>query len=159
MPPCLILWDRDGSCLCWNHCVEGIGYFIRNSKLCRTGIHLTAQVFQSGFGDLCMSSLLFMVFKSPLLWKVAPEGMFCPKNLQWSSYITKWHCTPELSKITEATKFFLFVWWNVVKLSDSLEPSFNFCTAVSLEEKKIALFFEKLYLWPGLVASDPLGLK
>lgn len=91
--------------------------------------------------------------------EVAPEDMFFPKNLQWSSYISDWWCTPQLSKITEATKFFLFVWWNVVKLSDLLEPSFNFCAAVSLEEKKIALFLKKLYLWPGLVASDLLGLK
>lgn len=103
-------------------------------------------------------SSIYGVQKSVAM-EVAPEGMFCLKNLQWSSYITKWQCTPELNKITEATKFFLFVWWNVVKLSDLLEPSFNFCTAVSLEEKKIALFLKKLYLWPGLVASDPLGLK
>lgn len=60
--------------------MEGGGYFIRNSKLCRTGIHLTTSVFQSGFGDLCMSSV-HGVQKS-LAMEVAPEGMFFPKNLQ-----------------------------------------------------------------------------
>lgn len=90
--------------------------------------------------------------------EVAPEGMFCPKNLQWSSYITKWQCTPELSKMTEATKFFLFVWWNVVKLSDLLEPSFNFCTAVSLEEKKIA-FLKSFICDLDLLPLTLLGLN
>lgn len=92
--------------------------------------------------------------------EVAPEDMFCWRTCNEAIALANGNvCTPELSKITEATKFFLFLWWNVVELSDLLEPSFNFCTAVSLEEKKIALFFKKLYLWPGLVASDPLGLK